>query len=122
MGVLKAEFTVGQAWFKNKDLVVDLGFVGIDKHYEIKGLKIGHKRPRKSKDNPKPQLTSEQKEWNRQVSKERIYVEHAIGGMKRYRILKNRCRIKSMKLKNKIVGVCAGLWNYKLMLKRRLSK
>jgi DDE superfamily endonuclease len=62
-------------------------------------------------------LTEEQKKRNKAVSRERIFVEHAIGGMKKFRILKNKFRLKSDVLKNKILGICAGLWNYQLLLK-----
>ena len=115
-GILKKEFPVGKGWFKKCRVLVDLGFVGIDKLYEIKELVIGKKKPRKSKNNPEPELTDEQKEKNKKVSRERIFVEHAIGKMKKFRILKNRCRLKCQVLKNKILGICAGLWNYHLML------
>jgi len=114
MGILKEEFKPGKQWFKNLRVIFDLGFIGVDKLYEFKELVIGHKRPRKSEKNPNPELTDEQKEKNKEISKERIYVEHAIGGMKRYRMLKNKARTKSYELKNQILGNCAGLWNYKL--------
>lgn len=116
-GIMKKEFCPGEKWFRKKKVVVDLGFVGIDKDYEIKELMIGNKKPRKSKNNPNPKLTEKEKEWNKIVSKNRIYVEHAIGGMKIFRMLKNKCRLKSKELKNRIVGVAAGLWNYKLKFK-----
>lgn len=115
--ILKTEFEPGLGWFKNYKLIVDLGFVGIDKHYEIGELMIGHKKPYKTNNNPNPELSQEQKEWNKAVSKERIYVEHAIGGMKRFRMLVNRGRGKCIKLKNEVIGNCAALWNYKLLLK-----
>lgn len=114
MGILKIEFPPGQGWFKKFKVLVDLGFIGIDKLYKIKELIIGEKKQRKSKKNPNPQLTEEQKQLNKAVSRERIFVEHAIGKMKKYRILKNRCRIKCIELKNRIIGICAGLWNYHL--------
>ena len=115
-GVLKKEFPPEYPWFKNFKVLVDLGFIGIAKLYEIKELIIGEKKSRKSKENPKPELTKEQKSKNTEVSKERIFVEHAIGKMKRYRILKNRCRIKCPVTKNRILGIAAGLWNYQLQL------
>lgn len=115
--VLKKEFPPGMGWFKKVRLLVDLGFIGIGKLYEIKELIIGEKKPRKSKKNPHTQLSPEQKARNKEVSRERIFVEHAIGRMKKYRILKNRCRLKSIELKNRIIGICAGLSNYQLMLK-----
>jgi len=117
MGVFKTEFEPGQGWFKNLRVIFDLGFTGVAKHYEFEDLVIGHKRPRKSEKNPKPELSKEQKEENKSVSRERIYVEHAIGGMKRYRILVNKARTKSYELKNEILGNCAALWNYKLQFK-----
>lgn len=116
-GIMKKEFCPGGKWFRKKRVAVDLGFVGIDKDYEIKELMIGNKKPRKSKNNPSPKLTKKEKEWNRTVSRNRIYVEHAIGGMKIFRMLKNKCRLKSKELKNRIIGVAAGLWNYKLKFK-----
>lgn len=115
-GLLKQEFPPEKEWFLNQKVIVDLGFVGIEKLYRIKELLIGVKRPRRSAENPEPKLTKEQMEWNKGVGKKRVYVEHAIGGMKKYHILKNRCRIKCPALKNEIIGVCAGLWNYLLML------
>lgn len=117
MGILKSEFTPGEGWFKKHKVLFDLGFVGVGKHYKFAELIIGEKKPRRSKNNPRPELTSKQKEKNKAVSKERIFVEHAIGRMKKYRILKNRCRLKCNELKNQIVGLCAGLANYQLELK-----
>ena len=117
MGILKKEFPPGQQWFKNFKVLFDLGFVGVRKLYEFKELIIGEKKPRKSKKNPRPELTEEQKKKNQAISRERIFVEHAIGKMKRYRILKNRCRLKCQETKNRILGISAGLWNYQLELK-----
>ena len=79
MGILKKEFTPGDGWFKNFRVLFDLGFVGVQKIYEIKELVIGFKKPRKSENNPNPELSKEQKLRNKKVSKERIFVEHAIG-------------------------------------------
>jgi len=57
-------------------------------------------------------LTAEQKEENKKLARQRIKIEHAIGGMKRYDILSNVCRIHSWKIYNDILAVTAGLWNY----------
>jgi len=117
MGILKNEFNPEKDWFSNFKVLFDLGFVGVEKLYKFKELIIGEKKPKKSKKNPKPELTQEQKIKNKAVSRERIFVEHAIGKMKKYRILKNRCRLKCMKIKNRILGVEAALWNYQVELK-----
>lgn len=113
-GILKQEFPPEKDWFKWKRILLDLGFIGFEKDYEYWEVFIGHKKPRKSEKNPKPELTEFEKQWNKVVARKRIFVEHAIGGMKVFRILKNKCRLKSKELKNRILGVAAGLWNYKL--------
>lgn len=112
--ILKKEFPPDKNWFKSKRILVDLGFVGFDKDYTFMELFIGHKKSRKSKNNPNPKLTDLEEQWNKIVARKRIFVEHAIGGMKHLRILRNKSRLKSEDLKNKILGVAAGLWNYKL--------
>ena len=42
------------------------------------------------------------------------FVEHAIGGMKRYRILADRLRLHDFDFYNDVLEVCAGLWNFQL--------
>ena len=115
--VFKNEFPFEKDWFVDHRLIIDLGFTGIKKLYRAAQVMIGFKRPRKTKQNPEPELTEEQKKWNKEVSKNRIYVEHAIGKIKRFRILKNRCRLKRIDIKNRVLGVCAGMWNLKILLK-----
>lgn len=102
-------------WFLNKKLWLDLGYQGFEKNYAADDIQIPIKRPRrKSKKDPKIEFTEEQKIHNRNVSSKRIYVEHAIGGMKRYRFLSNRLRCRDKRYYSLIAGVCAGLWNFQL--------
>jgi hypothetical protein len=117
-GILKKEFPPEKDWFKTKRILLDLGFVGFEKDYNFMEVFIGHKKPRKSKKNPEPELTEIEKQWNKVVAQKRIFVEHAIGGMKIFRILKNKSRLKIKELKNIILGVAAGLWNYKLKFRQ----
>ena len=53
-----------------------------------------------------------QKEENKILSSRRVIIEHSIGGIKRYRILSDRLRTHHIDLYDKILGVCAGLWNF----------
>jgi len=106
--MFKKEFPPEQGWFKNFTVRVDLGFLGIDKDYEIKQLLLPHKKKKNQG------LDEGQKKENRSQASERIFVEHAIGGMKRYRILSDRLRVKDIQLYNDVLGVCAGLWNFYL--------
>ncbi len=106
--MLKEEFNPEQGiWFNEHELYVDLGFLGINKDYDD-NIYIPSKRSKKK------ELSAEQKEQNRSISKIRIKVEHSIGGMKRYRIMADRLRIKSIIRYNQIAGICAGIWNFNL--------
>ena len=107
-GMFKEEFPPGQNWFTNLNVRVDLGFVGFDKDYECKKLYLPHKKPKKQ------ELTAEQKADNKILASERIVVEHSIGGLKRYRILSDRLRMHDFDLYNQVLGICAGLWNFRL--------
>jgi hypothetical protein len=79
---------------------------------------LGHQRdhpnvhmPKKgSKHHP---LTEMEKEENRIISSFRIVVEHAIGGMKRFRAASDICR-NIHGWDDELMGVCAGLWNFHL--------
>ncbi len=94
------------ALFKAKELRVDLGFLGIDK--QLKDCQV--EMPEKKK--KKQELTLEQKQANQAKGKNRVCIEHAIGGMKRYRLIMERIRIRKLPLLDTVVGVCAGLWNF----------
>lgn len=106
--MFKKEFPPEQNWLKNFQVRVDLGFLGIEKDYVCKELLIPNKKKKKQ------ELSLEQKQENKLLASERIEVEHAIGRMKRYRILSDRLRVQDVKLYNVILGVCAGLWNFYL--------
>ena len=116
-GLLKSEFCPDKNWFKKLVVWLDLGYLGFQKDYEFWELNQPIKKPRKSKKNPDPKLSKEQKEYNRQISQKRIIVEHAIGGMKRYKIVGSKLRMKCKEFADTIIFLCAGLWNFKLSLK-----
>jgi DDE superfamily endonuclease len=108
---LKQEFPPHIAWFIKFIVHLDLGFQGFLDLYPCKELNIPIKKLKAVKGN-KNELNDEQKTFNTGLAKQRIYVEHAIGGMKRYKILVNRNRLKNKKTINQTIGVCAALWNY----------
>ena len=114
--LFKTEFDPDQDWFKLFKLWVDLGYLGIAKDYEALEINIPHKKPRKSKANPAPTLTDEQKEENRQLSKVRVVVEHAIAGMKRFNILVAKFRNRKDNFGDDVAVAAAGLHNLLLSL------
>jgi hypothetical protein len=115
--LLKEEFKKEKV-FKDHQVWVDLAYVGFSKYYKTKKLHLPHKKPRKTKTRPDPQLTDSQKQANKQKSQVRIVVEHAIAGMKRYKILMEKFRNKSEEFADAVIEVCAGLWNYKLTFEK----
>ncbi len=104
--ILKEEFPPEKDWFVDKYVRIDLGFLGIEKDYVCKQVTIPHKKPKKGT------LTTKQKEDNKEYAQERIYVEHSIGGLKRYRMRSDRLRVHDIGFYNDALEVCAGLWNF----------
>ena len=110
---MKQEFPPTHDWFSGLVIRLDLGFQGFKELYTCEKLYIPIKRKRVAKGESN-ELTKEQKEQNKELAKDRIKVEHSIGGMKRYRILEHRNRLKSIEVIDRTIGVCAGLWNFTL--------
>jgi hypothetical protein len=86
----------------------DTGYQG----YCPKGVRIeqARKKPRGK------ELTQAQKQTNQAISSFRVRVEHAIGSIKRYRILKDECRLRKNQFTHKIFLTCAALHNFRLKL------
>lgn len=112
--MLKQEFPTEHDWFDDLNILVDLAYLGMSKDYRSENILLPHKKPRKSKKNPVTQLTEEQKIENRALSGIRIFVENAIGGIKRYNILVHRFRNHKPDFDDDVIGICAGLWNFSL--------
>ena len=114
MELFKKDFPPGTNWFKKFKVWMDKGYQGFEKVYSAKAVIRPQKKPKKSKNNPNPDLTDEQKEANQKISRQRIIVEHSIRGMKRYNILVYPLRTFCESLIERVIGVCAGLWNLKI--------
>jgi hypothetical protein len=68
------------------------------------------------------ELTVEQKEANKKISSYRIKVEHAIGGVKVYRIVKERFRCTKFNFDDEVMLIACGLYNFKISLKNNAIK
>uniref|UniRef100_UPI001FF55AAB transposase family protein n=1 Tax=Telluribacter sp. SYSU D00476 TaxID=2811430 RepID=UPI001FF55AAB len=99
--MLKHEFPPEFNWFENHAVRLDLGYQGFVKDYQCQNVIMPKK---KSSKHP---LNEAERQQNKEKSSERITVEHAIGGMKRYRILSDRLRIHNCKMYSDTVEVCA---------------
>lgn len=114
--LFKSEFAPGLPWFEAFKVWVDLGYLGFDKNYATLELHLPHKKPRKSKANPDPALTPEQKDENREISSLRVVVENAICGLKRFNILVHKFRNHTEDFEDDVILAAAGLHNLSLDL------
>jgi hypothetical protein len=60
------------------------------------------------------ELTPPEKATNRRISSIRIRIEHAIGGVKRSRIVKDKIRLLKDGIRDTVMETCCGLHNYRL--------
>ena len=60
------------------------------------------------------ELTVAEKAENQRISAIRVRVEHAIGGVKRYRIVKDIIRLVKEGICDKVMETCCGLHNFRL--------
>lgn len=110
--MLKTEFPVDEAWFTTTEVLLDLGYQGVRTDYQGDRISLPHKKPRKSKKTPDPHLSAEQKRDNRTLAKLRVFIEHAIGGVKRFRVLVAPYRNHKHGFEDDLLVVAAGLWNF----------
>lgn len=113
--LLKLEFDPAKDWFANCRVRLDLGFQGFEDDYRSEQVVMAHKRKRVRK-GVSNELSVEQKAHNKLVNGDRVVVEphrrtDSLAGMKRYRILGNKNRLKVTGLLDRLLGVCAALWN-----------
>lgn len=87
-------------------LYKDLGYLG----YNPENIKLlaPKKKPRKK------QLSTALKWSNKLVSSVRVSVEHAIAGIKRCRIIKERCRVHLSRRENFML-IATGLHNFRVL-------
>jgi hypothetical protein len=63
---------------------------------------------------PGGELTPPEKETKRRISSTRMRIEHASGGVKRYRLVKDKSRLLKDGLRDTIMETCCGLHNFRL--------
>jgi hypothetical protein len=87
----------------------DTGFLGHNPENVL--IKMPDKKPKGK------ELTDEQKEANKVISSFRILVEHAIGGVKKCRIVKDRIRCYMFGFEDLVMLLACGLHNFRISLK-----
>ena len=61
-------------------------------------------------------LTEEQKQQNKEISSFRVIVEHAIGGAKRCRIIKDTYRCHKLFFEDTVMMLACGLHNFRITM------
>lgn len=84
----------------------DTAFTGEERVH--KKLYLPKKKPRGR------ELTADEKETNKIISSYRVIVEHAIGGIKRYRCISEKLRNRKPFIDDQFLLLASGLWNYHL--------
>ena len=96
---------------ENSRLRLDLGYLGYHPEGVVTLLPI--KKPYKGK------LTEQDKKFNQWVSRYRVVVEHAISGVKRCRIVKERCRHFATDFRDRVMLTCTALHNFRVSSPQR---
>jgi len=118
--LFKSEFCPDEDWFEQFKIWLDLGYQGFQKMYKTMETWIPIKKPRSSEKNPKPELTPEQKSYNKEVSSKRIIVEHPFGGMKIFKVLTDTFRGRRDGFVDSVAIIAAGIWNLKIKSKLKI--
>ena len=92
--------------FRDKNLLADLGFLGIDQQNPNAILPY-----KKTKNRP---LTELQKGINKKISAIRVRIEHAFSGIKRLKIIRNKIRLKSYDIRDQVFRIAAALHNLRV--------
>lgn len=87
-------------------IIADLGFLGADKENENVILPY-----KSSKHHP---LTTLQKQINKAIAQVRVRVEHAFAGVKRLRVVKEKIRLRTSQILDRIMDIAVGLHNLRV--------
>lgn len=84
----------------------DLGFQGLQNEFE--NIHLPHKKPKGK------ELSDQQKQENREFSRQRVVCEHAHAGIKRYNAVTDVYRNRVPDFDDRLMLNAAGLWNFYL--------
>jgi hypothetical protein len=92
--------------FKDKNVLADLGFIGIDKDFD--NVILPYKKRKNST------LTDLQKKINKEIGSARVKIEHAFAGIKRLKIIRNKIRLKTYEIRDQVFRIAAALHNLRV--------
>lgn len=95
---------------KNSIIYLDTGFKGFKAQ---DGITIMPTKKKKGKD-----LTVEEKQENTKIASDRVRNEHAIGGIKRLRIVKDKVRVRANDFHDVVMEIACGLQNFRISMRQ----
>ncbi len=98
--------------FNDSILFVDLGFKGVEKDY--KNVRIPHKKRKLQ------ELSDDQKKENKEIGSKRVKVEHAFGGVKILKIIRDKIRLKCYGKRDLVFRIAAALHNLRLTMRKSI--
>ena len=93
---------------KTIELLQDSGFQGFNPTNAV--VSMPEKKPKGK------ELTENQKQQNKMKASQRVLIEHAIGAVKVWRILKDKIRSYRHILRDEVILIACGLHNFKINL------
>ena len=109
--MLKQEFDVNLGLLEAYDWLADLGYLGMEKAYDVAAGSLPHRKPRRSKAHPDTRLAPQQRAENKHHARHRVKVEHAIAGSKRLGAVSQLCRNKAASFIDCLMALACGIWN-----------
>lgn len=100
----------GLEFFKKVSVFVDLGFLGLISENAKILIPFKHKKNQ--------ELTTEQKSYNKWVSKIRVKIEHIIASVKIFRKVKDKFRGRMYAREDTVMLIACALHNLKLRVKQ----
>ena len=95
------------------NLLADLGFQGIDKGHP--NVILPFKKPKGA------ELSDMRKAINKEISSLRIRIEHAFSGMKRLKIIRDKIRLRTYEIRDRMCRIAAALHNLRLTLRKPIA-
>ena len=94
--------------YKQDNTVINCQHEKGDRGYCAKNTKatVPYKKSRKSKKNPNPVLTSEQKQYNSSHNKERVEIEHTFTYIKKFKITSEKYRNRRKRFRLRFNLIC----------------
>lgn len=95
--------------FGDLNVLADLGFFGVEKDYP--NVILPYKKPKNG------EITDLQKQINKAIGSVRVKIEHAFSGVKRLKIIRNKIRLRTYEIRDKVFKIAVGLHNLRVQFR-----